>query len=629
MLLLVLILVLVAFGLLVVALLTGNVLCAWLSVAVSVAAAVVLIVDWLQRRSAVKAGRAGADVAPAVPESPAADLDPVTEVLPVVPATGDDAGSTAETRFDAPRDSQRTVVMPAVQPSGSTARPSGAEGGATPSGGSSSPSVTERRPQSPAGEDARSRSDEPDGDRADTRRGDAEATVVVDIRKAGGDTGKGGPAAESGPRPESASPGVGGAAKGDDAAGQGSMPGATATSTGVTAAGAGAVAAGGAVTSSTGGAARPPGERVPDATEQVVPAGEARPSGPGDSPSESATARVAAERGASGAAATGSATTSDAADTQVVDMGKAADLSSGRTPGGGPTDGPVADARPTGEGPTAAGLGRDRAAGDRLGDRPADADPAGDRPAAERPADAGLGRDRAAGDRSADTRPADSRFADTRPARDRPADARPANGRTGERPGAPDDASATQVLGGAGRSGVVGQPPADSAGEPSASTPPPSGADGAPSGWSPPTAEPSSAPSDQTVRATFGGAVTGPAHELFDPVDRPAESGRPPSVETTTAMGAAGGGPTQQIDDEEPPEEPLDTAVARIVATLTDEVIVVDEQPRYHVQGCRGLLNQPVIALPAREAVELGFTPCGWCTPDAVLGARHKASARP
>ena len=150
-----------------------------------------------------------------------------------------------------------------------------------------------------------------------------------------------------------------------------------------------------------------------------------------------------------------------------------------------------------------------------------------------------------------------------------------------------------------------------------------------PSGWSPPTAEPPSAPSDQTVRAAFGGAVTGPAHELFDPVDRPAESGLPPSVETTTAMAAAGGGPTQQIDDEEPPEEPLDTAVARIVATLTDEVIVVDEQPRYHVQGCRGLLNQPVIPLPAREAVELGFTPCGWCTPDAVLGARHKASARP
>jgi len=83
-LLLVLILVLVAFGLLVVALLTGNVLSAWLSVAVSVAAAVVLVIDWLQRRSAVKAGKAGAESTSAPsPSTSHEDLDPVTEVLPV------------------------------------------------------------------------------------------------------------------------------------------------------------------------------------------------------------------------------------------------------------------------------------------------------------------------------------------------------------------------------------------------------------------------------------------------------------------------------------------------------------------------------------------------------------------
>ena len=91
MLLLVLILVLVAFGLLVVALLTGNVLSAWLSVAVSVAAAVVLIIDWLQRRSAVKAGRAGAESTPAPrPQTSHEDLDPVTEVLPVYTPESDE-----------------------------------------------------------------------------------------------------------------------------------------------------------------------------------------------------------------------------------------------------------------------------------------------------------------------------------------------------------------------------------------------------------------------------------------------------------------------------------------------------------------------------------------------------------
>ena len=186
MLLLVLILVLVAFGLLVVALLTGNVLSAWLSVAVSVAAAVVLIVDWLQRRSAVKAGRAGADSASNSPhEAPPADLDPVTEVLPVYTPDGDET-ATSEKRFDRAADGQRTVVMPAVQPSGSAARPSGAEGTSTPSGGFSSPRVTSPGSEAGPGEGSGTRPDD-NGGRTDRTGGpsDAEATVVVDIRKAG------------------------------------------------------------------------------------------------------------------------------------------------------------------------------------------------------------------------------------------------------------------------------------------------------------------------------------------------------------------------------------------------------------------------------------------------------------
>ncbi len=95
MLLLVLILVLIAFGLLVVALLSGSVLWAWVSVGVSVAAAAVLLIDYLQRRSAVKAGaQAGAVSAP--PSTGSAEVEPVTEVLPVIPrsdapAAGDEA----------------------------------------------------------------------------------------------------------------------------------------------------------------------------------------------------------------------------------------------------------------------------------------------------------------------------------------------------------------------------------------------------------------------------------------------------------------------------------------------------------------------------------------------------------
>ena len=121
MLLLVLILVLIAFGLLVVALLTGSVLWAWVSVGVSVAAAAVLMIDWLQRRSAIRAGRAGADSTPNSPhEAPPADLDPVTEVLPVYTPDGDET-TTSEKKSDRAADGQQTVVIPAVQPSGSAA----------------------------------------------------------------------------------------------------------------------------------------------------------------------------------------------------------------------------------------------------------------------------------------------------------------------------------------------------------------------------------------------------------------------------------------------------------------------------------------------------------------------------
>jgi hypothetical protein len=116
---------------------------------------------------------------------------------------------------------------------------------------------------------------------------------------------------------------------------------------------------------------------------------------------------------------------------------------------------------------------------------------------------------------------------------------------------------------------------------------------------------------EQAGRAPFGGATSTSGHELFEP---------------TAHEGAA-----QQAfhaGDAEPPEESVDPALSRVAAAVEDEVLVVDEQPRYHLMGCRALAAQQTIPLPAREAVELGFTPCGWCNPVAALGARHPASAR-
>ena len=65
-----------------------------------------------------------------------------------------------------------------------------------------------------------------------------------------------------------------------------------------------------------------------------------------------------------------------------------------------------------------------------------------------------------------------------------------------------------------------------------------------------------------------------------------------------------------------------------LVAGLDVEVVVVDEQPRYHLTGCRGIVAKPIIPLPVSEAVELGFTPCGWCTPNRTLARQHPAAAR-
>jgi hypothetical protein len=515
-LLLVLILVLVAFGLLVVALLTGNVLCAWLSVAVSVAAAVVLVVDWLQRRSALKAG-AAAGAAPTasthIEALPFVEPDPVTEVLPVVPALAEPVGAKNtedETRIDRPVDGQQTVIMPAVQPSGSAARPSGAEGPTTSSGGSPSPSVTEKPREPVAVESSRPV--------AESRGGDAEATVSVDIRKSGIDGRKRG-------SPVGDAPGeVAQAATGAEAAtsSRKSETPADPPST---------------VSAATSAPPTPPSDSAPDGQAQD------------GSDAESPTSTVSAASGPH----------SDVSDDQTVV----------------PTVSTVKGAESPDDRTQAEPASAEHTAGS------ADSETTVSTP----PADAAT-----AAPASVDSKSVDSK-AETPAAR------------------------GTAAQGAADRAASAG------------------------------------GQVDQPTRATFGGPASS-GHELFDPVERsaapastpppapvtppppttpppPATPPQPPpgAVEETAVMNAAGS--TRQVDESEPPEEPLDPAAARIVASLEDEVLVIDEEPRYHVASCRAVAAQTTIPLPAREAIELGFTPCGWCTPDAVLADRHRASARP
>ncbi|MGY2128046.1 hypothetical protein [Blastococcus sp. SYSU DS0617] len=75
----------------------------------------------------------------------------------------------------------------------------------------------------------------------------------------------------------------------------------------------------------------------------------------------------------------------------------------------------------------------------------------------------------------------------------------------------------------------------------------------------------------------------------------------------------------------EPPVEEVEVTDLLLVVDLRDEVLVVDEHPRYHVPGCRHLAGQETIPLPVDEAKTDGFTPCGSCRPDATLADRVRA----
>jgi hypothetical protein len=83
-----------------------------------------------------------------------------------------------------------------------------------------------------------------------------------------------------------------------------------------------------------------------------------------------------------------------------------------------------------------------------------------------------------------------------------------------------------------------------------------------------------------------------------------------------------------EFAEEDPPDEPIaqqvSAADAARVARMTNDVLVIDGRPRYHLAGCVHLLGRESESLPVREAVELGFTPCGLCEPDSALLAEAR-----
>jgi len=77
--------------------------------------------------------------------------------------------------------------------------------------------------------------------------------------------------------------------------------------------------------------------------------------------------------------------------------------------------------------------------------------------------------------------------------------------------------------------------------------------------------------------------------------------------------------------DGEPAEEEVEVTDLLLVIDLTDEVVVVDEHPRYHLAGCSQTAGAEEIPLPLVEARQDGFTACGVCCPDQHLAAAERS----
>ncbi|MEV4509014.1 hypothetical protein AB0K00_08685 [Dactylosporangium sp. NPDC049525] len=140
-----------------------------------------------------------------------------------------------------------------------------------------------------------------------------------------------------------------------------------------------------------------------------------------------------------------------------------------------------------------------------------------------------------------------------------------------------------------------------------------------------------SARSDANLPPADETAMMAPVRD--EPRDEPREAAAPqqpdvpPFEEYPQAAAGEWSVDGEDYDDEDPEDEPPIQAssaadIAR-VSTMTDEVLVIDGRPRYHVRGCVHLLGRESEPLPIGEAVELGFTPCSVCEPnDVVLAGR-------
>lgn len=122
------------------------------------------------------------------------------------------------------------------------------------------------------------------------------------------------------------------------------------------------------------------------------------------------------------------------------------------------------------------------------------------------------------------------------------------------------------------------------------------------------------------------------ADEDAEPAEKTADAEEPAEEpEERPALVGKDAGPAEsdeRDDDAVPPEEETDAADLLIVCELENQVIVVDEHPRYHLAECGWLGDKDTIPIAVSEARELGFTPCARCGPDALLAGKTRQKRR-
>ena len=138
----------------------------------------------------------------------------------------------------------------------------------------------------------------------------------------------------------------------------------------------------------------------------------------------------------------------------------------------------------------------------------------------------------------------------------------------------------------------------------------------------PATAEPAAAP---LAAGADTGRTSAPADgEPEAAAPAPATAG--PGPDGAPAKGATASGIAHEPEDlPDPGVEEVEVTDLLIVVDLKDDVLVVDEHPRYHVPDCSWLSSRETISLPLDEARADGFTPCAVCSPDRTLAQRARA----